>query len=106
MRRMAGAMGLLLALAACSPDRMAAEVTVRTARTVVLPVVRTVTPPPADALATDCILANATNAELNLLARNIGNSAGTLTVQTIRDIAARPPAQACIAGKGLAPLVL
>ena len=106
MLRAGGAVVFALTLVACSPDRIAADVTVRTARTVVLPVVKTVIPPPADTLATDCLLANATNAELNLLARNIGNSAGTLTVQTIRDIAARPAAQACIAGKGLAPLVL
>jgi hypothetical protein len=41
-----------------------------------------------------------------VLARNVGNEAGTLTIQTIRTIAGRPATRACIAGKGLAPLVL
>jgi hypothetical protein len=106
MKSVAGVIVMALALAACSPEKLATDVTRRTARTVVLPVVRDVAPPPADTLATDCILANATNAELNVLARNVGNEAGTLTIQTIRTIAERPATRACIAGKGLAPLVL
>jgi hypothetical protein len=99
-------MVMALALAACSPDKLATDLTRRTAKTVVLPVVRNVAPPPADALATECILSNASNAELNELARNVGNEAGTLTIQNIRIIAERPSTRACIAGKGLAPLVL
>lgn len=106
MRLAGGVVFLGLALAACSPDQVGTEITRRTAKTVVLPVVRVVMPPPADTLATECVLNNATNAELNALARNVGNSAGTLTIQTIRTIAARPSTQACIAGQGLAPLVL
>ena len=106
MKGVAGVMGLVLALAACSPDKLATDVTRRTAKTVVLPVVRDVAPPPADILAAECILANASNAELNDLARNVGNEAGTLTIQTIRTIAERPSTRACIAGRGLAPLVL
>lgn len=95
-----------MATVACSPEKLATDVTRRTAKTVVLPVVRQVAPPPADGLATECILDNASNAELNELARNVGNSAGTLTIQNIRTISERPPTRACIAGKGLAPLVL
>ena len=95
-----------LGLAACSPAEIATDVTRRAARTVVLPVVAATTPKPASDLATDCILANASNAELNKLARDIGVTAGTLTVQNIRTILARPATQACIAGKGLAPVVL
>ena len=106
MKRVAGVMVLVLALAACSPEKLATDVTRRTAKTVVLPVVRDVAPPPADTLAAECILANASNAELNDLARNVGNEAGTLTIQTIRTIAERPSTRACIAGRGLAPLVL
>jgi hypothetical protein len=106
MKSLAAVMGMVLALAACSPEKLATDVTRRTAKTVVLPVVRDVAPPPADTLATECILTNASNAELNVLARNVGNEAGTLTIQTIRTIAGRPATRACIAGKGLAPLVL
>lgn len=106
MKTLAGVMVMTLALAACSPDKLATDLTRRTAKTVVLPVVRNVAPPPADTLATECILANATNAELNELARNVGNEAGTLTIQNIRIIAERPSTRACVAGKGLAPLVL
>jgi hypothetical protein len=106
MKAVAGGMAIALALAACSPEKLATDVTRRTAKTVVLPVVRNVAPPPADTLATECILTNASNAELNELARNVGNEAGTLTIQNIRIIAERPSTRACIAGKGLAPLVL
>ena len=106
MKSVAGVMVMALALAACSPDKLATDLTRRTAKTVVLPVVRNVAPPPADTLATECILANATNAELNELARNVGNEAGTLTIQNISTIAERPSTRACVAGKGLAPLVL
>ena len=106
MKPLAGMMVMALALAACSPEKLATDVTRRTAKTVVLPVVRAVTPPPADTMATECILMNASNAELNELARNVGNEAGTLTIQNIRIIAERPSTRACIAGKGLAPLVL
>jgi hypothetical protein len=77
MKGVVGVMVLVLALAACSPEKLATDVTRRTAKTVVLPVVRDVAPPPADTLATECILANASNAELNDLARNVGNEAGT-----------------------------
>jgi hypothetical protein len=106
MKAVAGVMAMVLALGACSPEKLATDVTRRTAKTVVLPVVRNVAPPPADTLATECILNNASNAELNELARNVGNEAGTLTIQNIRIIAERPSTRACIAGKGLAPLVL
>jgi HAMP domain-containing protein len=95
-----------LALAACSPAEIATDVTRKAARTVVLPVVSATTPAPANELATDCILANATNAELNDLARDVGNRAGTLTEQNIRMILSKPATQACIAGKGLAPVTV
>ncbi len=97
---------LLVSLAACSPAEIATDVTRKAARTVVLPVVTATTPAPANELATDCIIANATNAELNDLARDIGNRAGTLTEQNVRAILAKPTTQACIAGKGLAPVVI
>lgn len=94
-----------LVLSGCSPGAVGTEVTKRAARTVVMPVVGMVAPPPADALATDCIIANASNAELNVLARDVGVRAGTTTELNVRMIAERPATRACIAGKGLAPLV-
>ncbi len=103
---MRGALLLAFGLAACSPAQIATDVTRKAARTVVLPVVSSTTPAPANELATDCILANATNAELNDLARDVGNRAGTLTEQNIRMILAKPATQACIAGKGLAPVTI
>ncbi|MCA3488741.1 MAG: hypothetical protein IOD05_14925 [Rhodobacter sp.] len=106
MKALAGVMVMAVAIAACSPEELATDLTRSTARTVVLPVVRDAVSPPADTLATECILNNATNAELNVLARNVGNSAGTLTIQTIRTIAERPATRACLAGQGLPPLVL
>jgi hypothetical protein len=99
-------MVLLATLSACSPAEIATDVTRKAARTVVLPVVTATTPAPANELATDCIIANASNAELNDLARDIGNRAGTLTEQNIRTILSRPTTQACIAGKGLAPVAI
>ncbi|PZQ97186.1 MAG: hypothetical protein DI533_14255 [Cereibacter sphaeroides] len=97
---------LTAALAACSPAQIGTDVTRRAARTVVLPVVSANTPEPAASLATDCILANASNRELNMLARDMGTRAGTLTEQNIRTILAKPATQSCIAGKGLAPVVI
>ena len=50
MKGVAGVMVMVLALAACSPEKLATDVTRRTAKTVVLPVVRDVAPPPADTI--------------------------------------------------------
>ena len=97
---------VLTAFAACSPAEIATDVSRKAARTVVLPVVTATTPAPANELATDCIIMNASNAELNDLARDIGTRAGTLTEQNIRMILAKPATQACILGKGLAPVMI
>jgi hypothetical protein len=98
------ALGLLLS--ACSVEQVQTEVTRKAARSVVLNVVATTTPAPASEIATDCIIANATNAELNDLARDVGTRAGTVTVDNVRLVASKPETRACIAGKGLAPLTL
>ncbi len=97
---------LPLVMLACSPAEIATDVTRKAARTVVLPVVTATTPAPANELATDCIIANASNAELNALARDVGTRAGTLTEQNIRMILSKPSTQACIAGKGLAAVTI
>lgn len=104
--RAAAVLALVAGLAACSPAEIATDVTRRAARSVVLPVITVTTPAPANELATDCVIANATNAELNDLARDVGVRAGTLTEQNIRTILAKPATQSCIAGKGLAPVTI
>lgn len=106
MKRAVGLGLVALSVWACSPAEIVTDVTRRTARTVVLPVVSAVAPAPADQLATDCIMANALPEELDALVRDVGTRAGTLTIQNVRTIATRPATQACIAGKGLAPLML
>lgn len=94
----------LVALAACSPQEMAGKVTARAAETVVRPVVaRDLTAAQADA-ATACILANASPAEVQGLARDVAVEAGTVTEANIRAIAARPATVACLAAAGLPPL--
>lgn len=104
---MIGRLALLaavLALAACDPQEVADKTIRRAAESVIMPVVsRSLAAGPAQA-ATSCLLDAASGAELQSLARDLGVEAGTLTVQTIRTIAARPAAVACFATSGLAPL--
>ena len=96
----------LAVLAACSPTDVADKVGRRAAETVVLPVVSRNLPGPAAQAATACIVGNATAAEVQALARDIAVEAGTLTVQTIAAIAARPETLACLTAAGLPPLKL
>lgn len=99
--RPAAALFCLAALAACSPDQVVDAVLTRTAATVVRPVVNTsLTGAAADGV-TDCITANATNGELDLLSRDVATYAGTSTVALIRAIAARPGTRACFQSRGL-----
>jgi len=94
----------VLGLAACDPQEVADKAFRRAAESVVMPVVsRDLAAGPAQT-ATACVLDAARGAELQSLARDLGVEAGTLTVQTIRTIAARPVATACLAASGLAPL--
>ena len=91
-------------LAACDPQEVADKAVRRAAETVVMPVVsRDLAAGPAQQ-ATTCILDASSGADLQALARDVGVEAGTLTVQTIRAIAARPEAAACFAASGIAPL--
>lgn len=94
----------VLALAACDPAEVADKAVRRAAEQVVLPVVNVDMPAGPAQDATACILDAATPFEQQSLARDLGVEAGTLTVQTIRTIAARPAARACFAASGVPPL--
>jgi hypothetical protein len=95
----------LVLLAACSPQKMADDVSRRTARTVVYPIVNQSMPGPEAEAMTTCIVDNATPEDLNLLLRDVGTRAGTSTVQNVKNIALRPATASCIAAKGLGPLM-
>ena len=86
---------LLPTLAACG--QMATKINSRAAESVVRPVVsRGLTGAQAD-VATRCVLDNATPAELQMLARDVGVEAGSLTEQRVLGIIQRPATSSCIA---------
>ena len=91
----------VMLLAACDPQQVADQAGRRIAATVVLPVVQLDMPTPLAQRATDCILRNATAAEVQALARDVAVVAGTSTKATIRGIALRPEASACFAANGV-----
>lgn len=91
-------------LAACSPQKVADDVTRRTARTVVYPVVNLYMPGPQAEKATTCIVDNATDEDLKLLLRDVGTRAGTSTIANVKAIGRRQPAAECIAVQGLPPI--
>lgn len=100
MSRLSLAVLSLAALAlvpSCSPQVMAQKINTRAAEAVVRPVVsKGLTGAQAD-IATRCVLDNATSQELQLLARDVGVEAGTLTEQRVLAIIQRPATSACIA---------
>ena len=102
--RLAMIASAVLALAACDPQEVADKAVRRAAEQVVFPVVNVDMPSGPAQAATACILDAASPAEQQSLARDLGVEAGTLTVQTIRTIAARPAAQSCFAAAGVPPL--
>ncbi|MGV8949849.1 MAG: hypothetical protein ACOH2M_02015 [Cypionkella sp.] len=94
----------LILLAACDPQAVADKALRRTAESVVQPVLaRELTGAQADA-ATACVLDAADQEEINMLARDVGVSAGTSTIANIRALALRPAAAACFARSGVPPL--
>lgn len=97
--------GLILVLAACSPTDVADQVGRRAAATVVMPVVSASMPSGPAQAATNCIVENASAAEVQALARDVAVVAGTSTKATIRAIALRPEAQACFAARGVPPVL-
>lgn len=94
----------LVVLAACDPAELVDSALKRTAHSVVFPVVNIDMPAEPARLATKCILDAASEAELQLLARDVGVEAGTATKATIREIAVRPAAQSCFAANGVPPV--
>jgi predicted lipoprotein len=94
----------LLAVAACSPQDVARQVSSRTAATVVYPVVNQYMPGDQASAATDCIVNAATQGQLEALMRDVGTRAGTDTERNVRAIAATPAAQSCLAARGLPQL--
>lgn len=96
---------LMLALGACSPQDVADKVGRRAAASVVMPVVSVNMPSGPAQAATNCIVENASAAEVQALARDVAVVAGTSTKATIRAIALRREAQACFAANGVPPVV-
>lgn len=94
----------LMVLAACDPQQVADQAGRRIASTVVLPVVQLDMPTPLAQRATDCIVRNATAAEVQDLARDVAVVAGSSTKATIRGIALRPEAASCFAANGVPPV--
>jgi hypothetical protein len=94
---------LLTALAACSPQDVAADLSRRTAATVIYPVVNQSVPGPQAQAVTDCLTQAATQGQLEALMRDVGTRAGTDTVRNVQAIAATPAAQSCLAAQGLPP---
>jgi hypothetical protein len=94
----------LLLLAACDVNALGDQAKRKAAESVVQPVMNVDMPAPVAAKATDCVLDNASHAEIEALARDVGVEAGTLTIANIRKIAARPATQACFAASGVPPL--
>jgi len=92
---------LVAAVAACSPQDVALDLSRRTAATVVYPVVNQSMPGPQAQTATDCIVGAATQGQLEALMRDVGTRAGTDTVRNVQTIAATPAAQSCLAAQGL-----
>jgi len=96
---------LILTLAACSPQDVADKVGRRAAASVVMPVVSVNMPSGPAQAATNCIVENASAAEVQALARDVAVVAGSSTKATIRAIALRPEARACFAANGVPPVV-
>jgi ABC-type amino acid transport substrate-binding protein len=81
------------ALAACDPQVVVDKTIARTAEAVVAPIT-------GDGVAR-CVVENAQPVELEILARDVGVSAGTRTTAIIQGILARPATQACLQHAGL-----
>ena len=91
-------------LAACDPQALADKVLARTAESVVRPVLaQELSAAQADA-ATRCVIQATSPAEIEALSRDVGVSAGSLTVARIRAIALRPATAACFAANGVPAL--
>jgi len=97
---------MFLTLAACDPQSVVGNVTDRAARSVVVNVLVNQYPRPQAETATTCVLQNATRAEADSLARDVGTRAGTTTVAQIRAIGDRPATRGCLTSQGLIPIAV
>jgi len=92
---------MVAALSACDPAEVADKVGMRAADSVVGPVVSQSLPGAQASLATRCIVDNASAAEVQALARDVGVEAGTSTRATVAAIAARAETGSCLASRGI-----
>lgn len=93
---------ILGTLAGCaSSNAISDSVNRRAARSVVVPVLQNYLTAPQAEAAADCVIANATPAELGSLARDVGVRAGTLTVQNVIGVVRRPATGACLRQRGV-----
>lgn len=90
----------VLAVAGCSPQQFADDVTRQAATSVVTPVLDDYMPAAQAAGATACVLDNAAPEEIRALARDVAVEAGSQTVQSVLNIATRPATVACLATIG------
>ncbi|MBT9247574.1 hypothetical protein KM031_13930 [Gemmobacter fulvus] len=104
MPRLIAPLLLLTALAACNPQTVAQNINTRAARSVVVPVMQNYMTAPQAEAAADCVIANASPAELQGLARDVGVRAGTLTVQNVANILRRPATASCMRARGIGPV--
>jgi hypothetical protein len=88
---------IAVALAACNPMELADQATQRAANAVIVSVLSQELPAPVANRAAGCIIDAATPAELRAIAADFGVSAGTQTVENIRNLALRPQAINCFA---------
>ncbi len=95
-----------LALAACDPAELRSDINERAARSVIVNVLAGQYPRPQAEAATTCVIQNATQAELESLARDVGTRAGTTTVATIRAVDDRPATRTCLQSQGLLPIAV
>jgi hypothetical protein len=95
---------VLLALAACSPQQLANDVTREAAESVIVPILSDVLPGPQAQGAAVCVLDNATPDEQRMIARDVAVYAGSSTVQNVLAIASRPATLACFQTLGITSL--
>ncbi|MBN2629363.1 MAG: hypothetical protein JXR75_02345 [Rhodobacteraceae bacterium] len=98
-------LGCVALVSACDRQQVADSIGRKAAASVVLPVVQNAMPTPVAQKATDCIVRNATAAEVQALMRDVGVVAGTTTKANIRAIAIRPETAACFAASGVPPVL-
>ena len=98
MKRMALILLAATGLAACDPQEVVDKTIARTAESVISNV--------TGGEVANCVVDHAQPVELEILARDVGVSAGTRTTAIIKGILARPDTQTCLTRAGLTAPVL